>query len=198
LASYTDEGPLILRQAKELGLHVQFLTTRAILSDQFFAAVNDSTEGVLVVDAPRYPDRVATGATSSFATRYKEVAGTEVQPQHSYVARAFDAFEIIGGIARQCVMVTGECIRYGLVAMKSYEGTGGQVLYASAGDNVPNLFYTEWKITPWYPIDNKKIPPRKTRRYFRKVDAVSTLRSQPATPLVGDGCWHRVVDQSRF
>ncbi|MFA5954786.1 MAG: ABC transporter substrate-binding protein [Patescibacteria group bacterium] len=136
LASYPNEGALILRQARELGLTMQFISSTALLGAQgFFDAAGTAAEGLLVVGAPFE----GSASVDRFKDLYLKTYHEPVRPEHIYAARAFDALEIVGRIARSCTSVSGSCVRDGLSSVSGYKGASGQITFDGNGDILSNF-----------------------------------------------------------
>src|SRR6185295_20231716 len=67
VATYPNEGALLLKQSRELGLQAQFIGAVAILGGQnFFKIVGDSAEGLIVVNSVPPIDDSSSPETKKF------------------------------------------------------------------------------------------------------------------------------------
>ncbi len=142
LATYPTEGALLLRQAKELGLNVQFMASVAILGGKdFFNVAGDSADGLIVISSvpPLTPD--ATGELGNFVREYEEMFKSPISSQQIYAARSYDALKIVSKSLDACGTNT-DCIRDFLFNVRGYAGASGTFSFDRNGD-VSAHFYLQ-------------------------------------------------------
>ncbi|MDO8660946.1 MAG: ABC transporter substrate-binding protein, partial [Candidatus Woesearchaeota archaeon] len=117
LAVYPQEGGIILKQAKEIGLNTQFVASTAILGGkELFDIAGRAADGLLVTTSQF--DVNATTA-KKFSDEYHKKYG--VIP-NLYSARAYDGLMIIAQAMTSCdTPINTECIKNTLFSIKNYE-----------------------------------------------------------------------------
>lgn len=127
LVGYAIECGQILRQAKELGLETQWLSTIGIESDKVIEIAKDAADGVLYT-APRY--KIDDPYVVPFEKKY-----FEKYSEHSnmYAANSYDALKIIAQIIYN-EGYDADRIKNTLYQTKNYPGVSGLTTFDENGD----------------------------------------------------------------
>jgi branched-chain amino acid transport system substrate-binding protein len=132
LASHTREAGGILKQARQRGLHVQWLASNAVEAPDLFEIAGDAAEGMLFT-----VEKVERNspAAETFITAYKKKYGREPE---MFAAHAYDAVRIIAQILEQ-KKNDGSEIRDALYGMTNYPGASGMTSFDKNGDVVKEV-----------------------------------------------------------
>ena len=128
LVAYVREGAIILKQSKELGLKVQWLTANAIEGPALLAIAGDAAEGILYTVAYYDPN---SKSAEQFNRQYKKKFGRDSE---MFAANAYDAVKIIAKILSDTEVVNGEAIKDRLYGIQNYDGAAGLTSFDSNGD----------------------------------------------------------------
>ncbi len=135
IATYPKEGGLLLKQARELGMTSQFVSSVAILGGrEFFDIAKNNADGLIVVTSATPFDKNNTPAVQGFVKEYRNRYGEELGAQHLYAARSYDAMKIVDMVLAQCSSYDTDCIKEGLFKIKDYDGVAGKVSFDENGD----------------------------------------------------------------
>ena len=125
--SHSEEGGLIVKQARELGIDVPFMINPSSWGPEVYQIAGEAAEGIysfyefdMESDNPK---------TKRFREKYIEIAGKE-PTIHPYLA--YDIVYIYAGLLEQC----GEdpvCIKNGLYGV-DHEGSSGRLRFDHNGD----------------------------------------------------------------
>lgn len=136
ISAYPNDGALLLRQAKDLGLKTQFIASTAILGGKnFFNVAGDSSEGLIVSNSAQVLSASSSSAVRHFAEGYNNAYKEEVGPQQLYSARPYDALNIISQAIDVCGYAT-DCIQKFLFNINNYDGASGRITFDRNGDIV--------------------------------------------------------------
>jgi len=136
LIGYVKEGSLILKQAKEMGMDVQWICSEALKSDEFIALSGDCSEGALAT----FPiSTVAGPATEAFKeaynTRYNSEPGI-------YADYGYDTMMVIAEAIKKGGY-NADGIRDALREIR-YAGVSGAKIFDENGDVPPA--YDLWQV----------------------------------------------------
>lgn len=136
---YPLEGAIFLKQAKELGLEAQFIASAAIIgSKQFMEIAKGAAEGLVVSTAAPVFLEDQDHEIQKFVQAYKAKFNEEVNIQHIYAARSYDAFLILAKGIEKCGENT-DCLKDYLFSVKNYHGTSGNLSFDRNGDVTVNF-----------------------------------------------------------
>lgn len=129
LPGYYTEIALILIQAKELGINVQFLSCVGFDNPKSLELAGEAAEGVIFARPAYDPESKAEPVASfvqSFKSRYGLVPGT-------YAAHAYDAMRIVAEAIRKGGYQS-EGIKKALYAIRNFPGVTGETSIDENGD----------------------------------------------------------------
>jgi len=141
VAGYYADTAKILRQAKEIGINVQFLGTTAIEDNKFLELAGVAGEGVI------YP--LATGFDPSSSAEKTKKFINDFQTKYNYQpgwveAQSYDSFMLIStAVKNNSGIIDGSKIKAFFDSMGEYEGVTGIIKFDQNGDVVkPVMFKT--------------------------------------------------------
>ena len=129
LPVHTKEGATFLKQAKELGLKVQFLASNAIISPDLFTIAGNAAEN-LVYSEQAYDSGSSNEATRKFDEAYSKRFGAHSE---MFAANAYDAVRIVA-LAIKKGGYSADEIKQELYKIRDYPGASGQTTFDSNGD----------------------------------------------------------------
>ena len=138
LAGYPKEIPLVLKQARELGLKCQVLATVAFEDPQVVKVARAAAEGVVYpFPAPlNDKDPARQDYMTAFKTKYHKAPGIGVDTCWDAVNMIAEAIRLGGG-------ASGDQIRGGLTKLKHFPGASGVMTFDAYGDvNKPMVMKT--------------------------------------------------------
>jgi branched-chain amino acid transport system substrate-binding protein len=129
LPTHITEGANILKQARELGLSVQFLASNAIEGPELIKIAGRAADGVIYT-APLYDAGSQSSAVERFDQEFKKRSGMHSE---MFGAHAYDAIKILASVMRKA---DGNAIavRNGLLRVKNYVGVSGVTTFDANGD----------------------------------------------------------------
>lgn len=134
---YYNEVPLIVSQARDLGLDMPILGSDSWSDPQTLELCGEDCEGTFF--SAHYVPEGATGATKEFIDAYEERYG---DIPGDVAALTWDAMQIVVQGIENCGQITGdvatdrECIREGMAEIDSLEGITGTMSFDEEGDPV--------------------------------------------------------------
>jgi len=123
------EMALILKQAKEMGINAQFLSSEVFYSPETLELAKDAAEGV-VVSGTAFDIDVEDSTLQAFVKKYQETYGTKPD---QFAATAYDVLKILA-VAMEKGGFDGEGIKKGLDTIKDYRGVTGDTTFDENGD----------------------------------------------------------------
>jgi branched-chain amino acid transport system substrate-binding protein len=134
---YYNEVPLIVSQARSLGLDMPIVGSDSWSDPQTLELCGEECEGTFF--SAHYVASGATGATKEFIDAYEEA--------HGYIpgdvaALTWDAMQIVVTAIENCGEITGDvtadrqCIRDGMAEITDLEGITGRMSFDDEGDPV--------------------------------------------------------------
>lgn len=138
LAGYPKEIPLVLKQAKELGVTGKVLATVAFEDPQVIKVAGSAAEGVIYpFPAPlNDKDPARQEFLAAFKKKYGKAPGIGVDNCWDAVNTIAEAIKLGGG-------TSGEQIRLGLTKLKDFPGASGVTTFDRYGDvNKPMMMKT--------------------------------------------------------
>lgn len=128
VAAYPSDGALILKQARDIGLHPIFLSSVAIAGgNEFLSLAGSSANGLMVISS-------VPNQKNLFFKLYRESFGDGPITLQLYAARAFDALNILDQAQRKCGGKS-DCMRDTLFDVKNFDGASGNISFDEAGDS---------------------------------------------------------------
>lgn len=134
---YYNEVPLIVSQARGLGLELPIIGSDSWSDPQTLELCGEDCEGTFF--SAHYVPAGATGATKEFIDAYDERYG---ETPGDVAALTWDAMQIVVEGVSNCGEITGdvvtdrECIRDGMAEIDSLEGITGTMSFDEEGDPV--------------------------------------------------------------
>lgn len=142
-----NEGGLIAKQARELGLNVPFLAADGTYSDKFVQLAGPAAEGAVVSFIA--PDESVNANTQGFAQKFRQQYGTI----KAFAPLGYDAANIlIAGIEKSGKPDRAAIISAMHAADFSYTGVTGESRFDSAGNNSRRTVY-------FFVVKNQKFIP---------------------------------------
>ncbi len=128
LAVYPTDGALILKQAKQMRIDRQFVSSVAIIGGKdFFQLTGDAAEGLLVTSS-------IPAEESNFSKRYRKEYPEEAPAQLIYAARAYDSFMVAAVALKACESPRPACLKDELFKIRNYPGASGNFSFDANGD----------------------------------------------------------------
>lgn len=127
-----QQGALIARQAKQLGMNVQLMGGGGLTNEKIVELAGDAVYGLLNTQ-PFFPDESkATPEAAKFMKDYKAKYG--MLPD-SNAAMSYDSMLILGEAMKKCGdNLTNEEIRKNIAATKDFKGATGTITIDKNGD----------------------------------------------------------------
>ncbi len=145
MLAFPAESGLILKQARELGMTMQFVGADGSKDDSVIATAGKAAEG-LIVTLPGVPD---SPELKAFADKFKAKYGKE------YSAYGPETYDLVYLIAKACVATdcTSPAMKNYLYEMGEYAGASGRYAFDSNGEvqksydlfEVRNGIWTQYK-----------------------------------------------------
>ena len=133
LPTHITEGANILKQAKEIGLKIQFLASNAIEGPELIQIAGHATEGVIYT-APWYNPNSPEAHIRRFDDEFFKRSGTHSE---MFGAHAYDALKIAAFVIEKAGFnYNAESIKNGLYQVKNYPGVSGVTTFDKNGDVV--------------------------------------------------------------
>ena len=128
MPSYPNEMATVLKQAKELNLKIQFLSTQAFDDPTILNTAKDAANGV-IFSVPTPPDTLKP-VVANFISNYKKMYDTEPGVCSD---TGYDAFYLVyNGLKAGCK--TGTDFKNFLYNVKNYQGASGSITFDKNGD----------------------------------------------------------------
>jgi branched-chain amino acid transport system substrate-binding protein len=129
LVGYPKEIPIVLKQAKELGIKVQILGTVAFEDPQIINVAGAASEG-LIYPYPVEPDKEDMAVKEfldKYKAKYNKEPGITCDVGYDAVNMIAKAIELSGG-------ETGQDIQTGLMMIEDFHGASGIMTFDEHGD----------------------------------------------------------------
>jgi branched-chain amino acid transport system substrate-binding protein len=134
---YYQEVPLIVSQAKDLGMDIPIMGSDSWGDPQLLALCGNDCEGAFF--STHYVANGATGATKDFIDKYNAA--------HGYIpgdvaALTWDSMMIVTQAIKNCGTITGNltedrtCIRDGMASIEDFDGITGNMTFDEQGDPI--------------------------------------------------------------
>ena len=140
IAGYYEDTGELLKEAKELGINVQFIGATAIEDNKFLELAGKNAEGIVYPLATGFDAQSQDTTTKQFVDAFKKKFNYEPGWVESH---CYDAFMLIVNAMKKTGKTDGESIRQYLDSMGSYSGVTGAIKFDSNGDvTKPVIFKT--------------------------------------------------------
>jgi branched-chain amino acid transport system substrate-binding protein len=126
---YYNEVPLIVQQARELGIDVPILGSDSWGTPDLLDLCGDACNGLFF--STHYAPDIATEVAQEFITAYEERFG---EKPDDVAALTYDAFQLLYEAMRQAGSIEKEAIRDQLAAIDRFEGVTGIMSFDEQGD----------------------------------------------------------------
>jgi branched-chain amino acid transport system substrate-binding protein len=128
-SQYKEAGQL-LKQAKELGVNVQFLADAALYSPELLKAAGDAANGLILTN-PEWSPQSDKPQVKAFVDAFRKAYG---QDPDVYAAAGYDLIFVLAQAMGDGKDVTADSVRQGLLQMKPYDGVTGEIKFDSIGE----------------------------------------------------------------
>lgn len=133
LLSTAQEGGLVLKQSRELGLTVPFVSYSAFQNPDLLTRAGSAAEGVLFT-SPSLDFASADPKVQAFVSTYRVKHGREPE---LYAANYYDAVHMVARAIEALVakkqLVTGEAVRAKLYELREFDGVTGKTILRDDG-----------------------------------------------------------------
>jgi len=129
LSSHYKEGALILKQIKEMGIHIQIVASDGNFAPEFINLSGDAAEGTIVANMhwdPKGDDPVVRDFVSKFKRKYNK------EPE-VYAAAGYDTLKVVA-LAIEKGGTTSEEIKNALYQIKDFRGIIGDISIDQYGE----------------------------------------------------------------
>ena len=130
IPSHYREAAQLLKQAKELGLNVQFLGDAALYSPELLKAAGNAAEG-LVLTNPNWSAQSDRPQVQTFVAQFRKAYN---QDPDVYAAAGYDLIFVLSAAMRDAKDLTAESIQTRLHQMTPYTGVTGELAFDSIGE----------------------------------------------------------------
>ncbi|MFN8305917.1 MAG: ABC transporter substrate-binding protein [Ferruginibacter sp.] len=138
IAGYFEDTGEILKQAKELGIKVQFIGATAIEDNKFLELAGKSAEGIVYPLATGFDAKSQSPATKEFVDAFLQKYNYEPGWVESH---CYDAFMLIVEAMKKTGKTDGDSIRKYLDSMGVYKGATGDIKFDANGDVTKPIIY---------------------------------------------------------
>lgn len=146
LAVYPNEGALLLRQARQLGIASQFVASVAILgSKEFVKLAGGGAEGLLISTSTPIFLESTSPVVKRFVARYREALGEDPSVQAIFAARAYDAVFLAAQAFKACGTGHAECLKDTLFKVRNFDGASGSITFDRFGDISNNFSMMQFR-----------------------------------------------------
>jgi len=130
LISYYKDGALAVKQARELGVELQFLGTTAIEDPKFLELAGQAAEGLIYPLASGYDPKSEEEIVQKFKANFKKLYGEEP----GFVeAQCYDAVKVVAHSIREGGF-TGPEIQKAMAKIEGFKGVTGVITFNENGD----------------------------------------------------------------
>lgn len=130
LVGHLKSAGLIVKQAKELGINIPFLSeVHSVEGPDFLSNAQDAAEGIIYV-APKFDPNEKISNVASFVTQYRERYNTE--PTY-FAAQAYDGVMALAHAWEKCEPEDTNCVKNVLPSI-DFEGASGRIKFDRNGD----------------------------------------------------------------
>jgi branched-chain amino acid transport system substrate-binding protein len=152
LPAYTQEYPLILRQAEEIGLEAPILGSETFDDPQTIQAAGDAAEGVVFPSPAAFDTERPKGAAfqEAFVEKFGKSPGITADT-------AYDALMIVAE-AMESGARTGPELRDYIMNLKDFEGVAGLTTFDAQGDAPKAITFYEVREGQAVPLDYPTTP----------------------------------------
>jgi len=135
LVSYYKDAAMVFKQARELGLDLQFLGTTALEDPKLIELAGTAAEGVIYAIPAGFDPKGKDPTVTAFVMAFKKKFGKE---PGIVAAHTYDAMNIIASVMKKGAM-DGPAIQQALENLKGYHGVTGVISFDENGDVVKDI-----------------------------------------------------------
>jgi len=139
----------ILKQAKELGIEIQFVSSPGAENTKLIEIAASAAEN-LIYTYPAFNPGSSDKVVKQFTTKYLEKFGAEPE---FIAANSYDAIKILAGIFKKYGYKPDQ-IKDGLYRTQNYNGVGGNLSFDEYGDVVKPIMFKTIKNGQFVPLEN--------------------------------------------
>lgn len=130
IPSQYKEAAQLLKQAKELGVNVQFLADAALYSPELLKAAGNAAEGLILTN-PEWSPQSEKPQVKAFVAAFRKAYG---QDPDVYAAAGYDLIFVLAQAMGDGNGVTADSVRQNLLQMKPHDGVTGEIKFDSIGE----------------------------------------------------------------
>jgi branched-chain amino acid transport system substrate-binding protein len=148
MPGYPTEMAIVLKQAKEMGIKKQFLSTQAFDDPKILELAKDAAEGVIfsVPKPPDPSDPVVRNFRNKYKARFKREPGVCSDT-------GYDAVKIIAWAMERVKRITGPAIQHQLLKLKNFPGAAGVTTFDQNGDVIKEFIFKKVKNQKFIPLE---------------------------------------------
>ncbi|MBU4455265.1 ABC transporter substrate-binding protein [Patescibacteria group bacterium] len=144
--AYANEGGLIIKQAKEIGVTAPFFSFYTSEDSKLIEVGGSATEGLI------YTHCFNESAAASFKEILQKKHGTTAGLFYSAIA--YDTLKILAKTLNNCDEKDTVCVKADLYNVKEYPGTSGITTINADGDTEKSVFLKTIKNGQFVPLEN--------------------------------------------
>jgi branched-chain amino acid transport system substrate-binding protein len=130
IPSHYKEAAQLLKQAKELGVNVQFLADAALYSPELLKAAGNAADGLILTN-PDWSPQSEKPQIKAFVEAFRKAYN---QDPDVYAAAGYDLVFVLTEAIRAGKGATADSVQQSLHQMKAYGGVTGELVFDSFGE----------------------------------------------------------------
>jgi len=139
IVTFIEDGANLAKQARELGITTQILSTIGIESPDTIEIAGDTVEGIIYV-RPAFDVKSEDPTIKEFVNNFRKKYDSD--PLFVFSANGYDALKLAASAIEKCGY-DSECIKEELYKVKNYPGVGGLITFDEYGEvNKPMIVMT--------------------------------------------------------
>ncbi len=155
IPGYYREMALLLKQAKELGIGIEFRSVVTFEEDKLLELAGETAEGV-IYSSPYYNPASLDSTVSRFVSQFRERFG---RTPGIFAAHGYDAMMLIYSVLLSGNQYSATAIKDGLYSIKNYHGVSGITTFDQNGDvlkpvSIKRVLEKEFIVLKVYNADN--------------------------------------------
>jgi branched-chain amino acid transport system substrate-binding protein len=135
MPGYAKEMALILKEAKEIGLHTRFFSSISFEDPQILELAKEESEGVIYTAYGYDPERQIPNI-QKFVQMYKSKFN---EIPDIYAALSYDATQVIMEAINKSESLNSQTIKENLYGIKNFPGVTGEITFDKNGDVVHSI-----------------------------------------------------------
>jgi len=148
MPGYPPEMAIVLKQAKEMGLKIQFLSVQAFDDPQILETAKEAAEGV-IFSVPR-PSDISQPIVHNFIKKYKERFNRDPGVCSD---TGYDALKIVVWAMKKADKISGPAIQRQLLNIKNFPGAAGVTTFDENGDVIKPFIFMKVQNQEFVPFD---------------------------------------------